>query len=382
MNYNRRKFIKVLWTSSLIFAVDIPLSGCNQMPKKAILPWQPTKHEDVRISILSYAILAPNPHNRQPWIVDLSIPEHIFLYCDSDRLLPETDPFSRQIFIGHGTFLEFLDVAASSLGYETKIDYFPEGEFDPKDVIDRPVAKIRLISAPERKKDPLFDTILSRRSTKEPFSETPLLDAHKNKLQLELNRSPFKSTVLTNSSLIKPLRELTLEAFKIEVYTPHTYQESIDLMRMGSDEVEANPDGIDLLGAFNWWGQTFGLLNRESLVDPNSTAYKMGIDIYTEMLLSVHSFAWITSSQNNRTTQVKVGRTYARLDLTAAQLGVKIHPVSQVLQEYSEMQGLQKKFLEMLQIPNGDTVQMLVRLGFAELPSPAPRHPVQSFIKV
>ena len=60
----------------------------------------------------------------------------------------------------------------------------------------------------------------------------------------------------------------------------------------------------------------------------------------------------------------------------------KINPVSQVLQEYSEMHGLQKKFLAMLQIPKGDTVQMLVRLSFTELPGPAPRHPVQSFIKV
>ena len=32
--------------------------------------------------------------------------------ADRSRLLPETDPFSRQIMMSHGTFLELLDLAA------------------------------------------------------------------------------------------------------------------------------------------------------------------------------------------------------------------------------------------------------------------------------
>ncbi len=38
--------------------------------------WNPAKmaeqHDDVRLKMLCYAILAPNPHNKQPWSVELS----------------------------------------------------------------------------------------------------------------------------------------------------------------------------------------------------------------------------------------------------------------------------------------------------------------------
>ena len=51
------------------------------------------RHEDPRMRALSWAILAPNPHNRQPWIVDRSEPNAVTLRVDTGRLLPHADPF-------------------------------------------------------------------------------------------------------------------------------------------------------------------------------------------------------------------------------------------------------------------------------------------------
>jgi len=75
--------------------------------------------------ILSYAILAPHSHNLQSWLVDLRQPDEITLYCDLSRLLPETDPYSRQIMMSHGTFLELLDLAARQKGLRAEIELFP-----------------------------------------------------------------------------------------------------------------------------------------------------------------------------------------------------------------------------------------------------------------
>lgn len=52
---------------------------------------------DARRWILGYAILAPHSHNLLSWLVDLGAPDEILLRCDLMRLLPETDPYSRQI---------------------------------------------------------------------------------------------------------------------------------------------------------------------------------------------------------------------------------------------------------------------------------------------
>ena len=42
-------------------------------------------YSDLRKRALSYAILAPNPHNRQPWPVDLSEKYTVVLYRDIER---------------------------------------------------------------------------------------------------------------------------------------------------------------------------------------------------------------------------------------------------------------------------------------------------------
>ena len=67
---------------------------------------------DPRRWVLAHAILAPNPHNRQPWLVDLPGTDEIAFYVDRSRLLPATDPPNRQITVGCGAFLELLDLAA------------------------------------------------------------------------------------------------------------------------------------------------------------------------------------------------------------------------------------------------------------------------------
>ena len=54
------------------------------------------------------------------------------LYCDLTRLLPETDPFSRQIMMSQGTFLELLDLAARRRGLRADIDAFPRGRVRPE----------------------------------------------------------------------------------------------------------------------------------------------------------------------------------------------------------------------------------------------------------
>ena len=47
------------------------------------------------------------------------------LYVDTDRLLPETDPYNRQITIGLGCFLEIMRMAAAEDGYRVDLDALP-----------------------------------------------------------------------------------------------------------------------------------------------------------------------------------------------------------------------------------------------------------------
>ena len=114
----------------------------------------------------SYAVLAPHSHNLQSWLVDLSRPDEIELRCDLTRLLPETDPYSRQIMMSQGTFIEQLDIAARERGQRAEITLFPEGVFEPHRPDARPVARIRLTADPGVAKDPLFAQITRRHTNR------------------------------------------------------------------------------------------------------------------------------------------------------------------------------------------------------------------------
>jgi len=387
MDISRRKFIRVLGIGGVacgtIAAAGYAAVTVDGMPASAIAAWNgPDPAEtDVRIRALSHAILAPNPHNRQPWLVDLSVAGEITLYCDRTRLLPHTDPYSRQIMIGHGTFLELLAMAAAAEGYRADIEPFPDGDFPETEIGEAPVARIRLVRDPSPPADPLFAHVFERRSNKEPFDvERWLSDDHAAALAGAYADLAVPLTVTTDRGLIGQLRGIAGEASRIEMATPRTHKESVDLMRIGADEIAADPDGIDLQGPMIWWGRKFGAISREALLDPSTSAFETGATMIAEQSATAMGWGWMTTAGNTRKIQIATGRAYLRLNLQATALGVALHPMSQVLQEYPEMTELQSQFHETIGTRPGETVQMLVRLGYRVAPGPSPRRRLDDLI--
>lgn len=137
---DRRQVLGLIGGGTVIAAVTAG-SGCNSecgVDRSARAPWgQAGKYADYRKRALSYALLAPNPHNRQPWLVRLDGADSLTLYVDLDRRLPATDPFDRQITIGCGAFLELLSIAAAAEGYRTDIAFFPRAKILRPSIDDR-----------------------------------------------------------------------------------------------------------------------------------------------------------------------------------------------------------------------------------------------------
>jgi hypothetical protein len=351
--------------------------AANGPSRTARAPWREAGQQtEFRRRALSYAILAPNPHNRQPWLVRLDGEDALTLFCDLDRRLPATDPYDRQIVIGHGAFLELLALAAAEDGYRSEITLFPEGE-DMATLDARPVAHVRFV-ADEAEPDPLFAHVLARRSNKEVY-EARDVEAEKLAAMTQAGRSFGMVTAsIGNTPMAETLRDLTWRAHQMEVKTPVTNQESVDLMRIGAKEVAANPDGIELEGPFIAAGKLIGMVNRESLSDQSSAGFQQGLNMYEALAMSARGFAWLTNDNLTRADQINAGRAYARMNLTATSLGVSIHPWSQSLQEYPEMADLYTEVHKL--IGNGQRLQMLVRLGYAKPIVATPRWPMESHL--
>ena len=376
--HDRRDVLKLIGGGAVV-AATAPLSGCSGVgvSQTARGPWRKAgQYDDPRKRALSYALLAPNPHNRQPWLVRLEGADALTLQVDLARRLPATDPFDRQIVIGCGAFLELLAIAAAEEGYRADIVAFPEGD-DMKTLDARPVARVTLVAGASQR-DPLAAHILARRSNKTVYEPREVAAADLQALA-DVARVPGTTSVATaEAGLVARLRDLTWRAHVKEVTTPVANQESVDLMRIGAHEVAANPDGIELEGGMIELARRIGMVSRANLADPTSTAFKQGLGLYEKMAMSARAFGWICNDNRSRADQLAAGRAYVRMNLKATALGLGVHPWSQALQEYPAMVALYEEARALL--GGGGTVQMLYRIGYAQAIGPTPRRGLEAHI--
>ena len=129
------------------------------------------------------------------------LPGEILLRCDATRLLPQTDPFSRQIMMSHATFLELLDIAARERGLRAETTLFPEGAFGPERIDARPVARVRLVPDTAVAKDPLFGQFLLRHTNRNVYELARPVPAQSWLGLLDRSRAPAADSFATTGQI-------------------------------------------------------------------------------------------------------------------------------------------------------------------------------------
>lgn len=339
---------------------------------------------DIRLRVVSYAILAPNPHNVQPWRVKLTGPSALDLYVDPMRLLPETDPPYRQVHIAQGAFLENLDLAARHFGFRADITYFPHGMYGPEVLEDKPVASVALVRDQHVRRDPLFDYVTTRHTNRRVFKGTPLTREEIGALRQAYDTSDYPLGIAKARPGREKLAAILIEAMRIETCSEDRNRETIDLFRFNDREVAQHRDGLNLeqmavTGFTKFMAETF-FLSRNSALADTSGFCRSAVSYAARQANSAAAFGWMVSASNTRLDQIKVGRAYQRLCLTTAALDLAHQPMSQVLQEYQDMSALKQELYDLLQVPLGHTVQMFFRLGRAPRTSRAPRRRLEDII--
>ncbi len=360
-------------------------AGCSTGRESATEAWLgPVASQDNRLRWLGYALLAPNPHNRQPWMVDLhKHPDELTLYVDRQRLLPATDPYSRQVVIGHGTFIEQLVMAANADGFATEIVLFPKGEFPSDKVDDRPLATLSFRRSDKVINDPLFGEILQRRTNRLPFDlQRPVPNEKMNVILSAANRPGIEVGATLEIDKVKVLRRRAAAAWDVEQKTDSTIMESLRLTRVGQQEIEAHRDGLVVTGFVPELASAIGLFRRDTPPVPGSLASERMRTSVISLATSAMGWVWLVTHGNSRRQQVEAGRSFVRMQLAATKIGIALHPMSQALQEYPEMR---EQYLGLHQDlgtdPQTQTIQMLARIGYAQTTPPTPRRKLSDLIR-
>jgi len=391
----RRDFIKIMGVTSSVILVPSILNASDDkyMDKycdnNILNNWDGhnLNEQDIRIKVLSYAILAPNPHNKQSWLVDLKSNDTIELYVDQSRLLPHSDPFHRQIHIGQGTFLENLSISASHFGYKAVISYFPQGEYNNIIVENKAIASITLQKDSSIKEDKLFNSILNRHSNKREYENktVPLDNIIELKTKLNnLYNDDYSLQFHDKEEIVSNFRKIARDAMKIESQNVKANLETIEMFRFNEKEVEKYKDGFSLAQSgkssiARFFIENLFLSREKALKDPVSFG-KSAIEMTQNQVDSTKTFGILTTKGNSRLNQVKIGRVYARLNLLVNSMGLVMHPISQILQEYPDMKQLQKDFLSVTNTKKDETIQMFFRLGYADETTHSPRRDIKDII--
>lgn len=382
---NRRRFLKIAGASGVILAAAGGGYILTRGPTQAMRPWAqagaPIYDDPVRAA-LSYAILAPSPYNRQPWLVELQGPREALLYCDLDRLLPYTDPFNRQTVIALGCFLELFSLAAADAGFAAQITLFPQG--DPGNGLDkRPVAQLQLVSQPDIPKDPLFAHCRARRTTREPYDMAR--DVPAGPLARMEGAARKAATIrfgaTRNQAEAEKLRQITRAGVHQEFASRTVRQETVDFMRIGRSEIEQRPDGIAVSNPVVELLQRLDLIDRENMAARKSRAFALGFERMENLALTSPGFFWIATADNDRGSQIGAGRAYLRAALQATADGLAVQPLSQTLREYTDMRKLYVRLHRLLMEQPGERIQMLARIGYADPVPPAARWPLENRLR-
>ncbi|MBC8376664.1 MAG: hypothetical protein H8E26_11525 [FCB group bacterium] len=329
----------------------------------------PDNYPQPIMKAISMGMNAPNPHNSQAWKFKILSDFEALLYLDESRLLHATDPPGRQIHIGCGCFLETLRLGASTLGYTAKYELLPEGEYPLEEAGLKPVAFVK-VAASATEPLPLSDSIFSRQTNRSLYEGELMTNSEFDSITALTTAKYSELSFHSAPERLKEMVDILYEGMVVEANTHVTYDESRIWFRSSQKKIETKRDGINLRT-----DGTKGLLlsimefivneeNEESWHKP--TAINAFLKSYGKKIYTAKGIVLFKTQSNTMSDWILTGIDYVRFQLAADQLGYVIHPVSQVLQEYPEMDDLRARFNGLVGVSEPSKIQMGVRIGRGE----------------
>jgi hypothetical protein len=333
------------------------------------------------VAALRYGVTAPSAHNTQPWRIELASDVEARLFFDPNRMLPHTDPPGRQVHISHGTLIEMTTIAATSLGFGTEVDVLPDGAMSIPEFGTKPTATIRLVPEPGIAVDPLFSQILERRSSRLAHQGPPLADQERAHIERNAHIPGVEVGWIPEDQRTRVL-EIAAQAMTIEAEDHDLYDETRIWFRYSDREIAQNGDGLH--------ADTAGLsglslaLGRRFINDGNwHKLYNRGpyLKGFRRSVSATTALLTVTTATNTMRDWIVTGRAYVRAQLSAGSFGLRFQPISQVLQEFPQMDQLRTEMEQLVGITAPSKLQMLVRVGRTTPPALSPRRDLRAIIQ-
>jgi hypothetical protein len=286
------------------------------------------------------ATLAPNGHNTQPWMFDLS-PDRISIRPDFSRRTPVVDPDDHHIWVGLGCATENMVIAAAALGKHADVKVHPHE------------IRVTFDSGPSSP-SPLVEAIFQRQCTRADYDGQPLANDVLKDLERAADRSGVQLLLLTERARIEGVIEYVTQANSAQMRDPAFVSELKRWIRFDDSQAVSTGDGLSARSSGNptlpsWLGgPLFSLFFRE----------KSENDRYAKQLRSSAAVAVFVGAHSEPANWFEVGRTYEHFALAATALGIRTAFVNQPI----EVPTVRSPFAGWLGI-GSQRPDLVVRLG-------------------
>lgn len=329
----------------------------------------PNDYNTPVMKAIAYGLTAPNPHNTQSWYIDTLSETEMFLYVK--HVLPETDPPARQIIIGAGCFIECLAVGMTHEGFETQVEYLPQGDYtvEKNQIGIKPIAKITLAKSDTISNDILYNNIYQRQSNRSPYKGKMITEKEFDDLRNLTGKTHSEMLFINNPESMKPYQDIFYEAMEIETITRHTSDETRKLFRFSETERQEKKDGLSLpqsgVDGIMLPMIEKSMKNGDSLTWHSERMVKATMKSMKNSIYSAKGIVMFKTETNTKTDWIKTGRDFARYNIAVAKKELATSHYNQVIQEYGEMQALQKEFNTLTKTRGDEKIQLIVRIGRA-----------------
>lgn len=354
-------------------------------------PWSKSyaaKYSDPRVRLASSGLLAASNHNMQPWKIKLDKSDSMtfYLYADSSRMTKEVDPHARQMMISQGTFLEYVSAAGEKEGWNVAIKLFPGGTYDESNLAGsmdtKPVARI-ILSPSKPNSSALYDATFLPDTNRGAYKGDHLSVAQVSTLESLLSENDVSIKLYQDRDNLKKIGGYALQSAEIEAGVTRVMDESNTIFRANEYQKNKYRYGysVEGRGTSGFMRNILqGLVTLFPSMNTGKAASQNFINYTRTSVNRTPAYAMIVTTGNSRVEQVESGMLYSKLVLTGHTLGLVMQPLSQVLEEYLEMQAPYTAFKQAYAL-NGGTVQMLFRVGAPTKNTPlSMRRDVQSLM--
>jgi len=326
-------------------------------PYEAIKSPMPPGGDERLECLLAWALLAPSPHNTQPWIwsVQNGVVE---LRGDYSRLLPVADPDGRELLIGCGCALEHFLLRLGLEGIRCRVDLLPEA--------NEPHLLARVTTgtgeAPAPRAD-LVDVMPRRRTNRLAYHGTPMPEALRASLDSACAAFGVDTRWVHEASLRAELVNLIMAADREQMASTEFRRELSHWMR---PEHSRQEDGMeaDLLGQKGIAAYLAPLVVRTFDVG------KMQAAKDAQLTEGSPDIVVLSTPHDDSASRLATGRALAHLTLTA----MSADRYSAYMNQPCELPAARSHLALLLGLAGHP--QLVIRLGLAEPVHPALRMPV------